>query len=278
MIKNCRRHAVHRILRQIRRDDDRCLHGDRLHRSILPRIGPCRNLQRGIIRTLGHDLIPQSSVNIQQIHTVCGRKLCNRGCRCTGYNKGRINFAVLQRFLAVLKGLVLRMNVLQRNSGSRKDIDGIEIGARARCADGDAFSLQILHRANLRIHGDQLNGLRIETSEHAEGMRRSVLLKGLRPVPGIGHDVRLRKAKLEVSVLNGLNVDLGGSRGNRRHLHIRIAGHVLGDHAAVGIIGACRSAGSEHHPGCPLPAAGKAYCDQSKCRRAGSQKSYFLHW
>ena len=193
-------------------------------------------------------MVPEISGNIDQTDAVGGGQFRDGSRRRAGYNKGRLDLAVLQGLLGILKGLILGLNILQGDSRAVQDVQGVKVNAGPRFTDGNGFAPQILHALNGIIHGDQLYRLRVQASQDTEIVGRAVLFKGSGPVPAIGHDVRLSEAQLEIAVLDTLDVDLGSAGRYGRYPDAGVGFHILCQDASIGIIGAGRSAGTEHHP------------------------------
>ena len=95
------------------------------------------------------------------------------------------------------------------------------------------------------VGGDDLHLLHVERGDSGEAVDLAGLLKEVRAVVGVGHNVGLAECELGVAVLKFHDVCLRAVADEADDVHTRVIGRVLGDDGAEGIVGAGFAAGDK---------------------------------
>ena len=161
------------------------------------------------------------------------------------HHEGGVDLAVLQGVGAGAEVLVLGVDVILCQVIGGQDIQGVVVHAGARGADGDRLALQIRHGLDVRVTGDDLHLLHIQSSDSGE-IRIGEPLKQPLAVIGVAHHVGLDEAQLGHVHLHLLDVVLGAVADHGRDLgSVAVGGDGLRQHAAEAVISTLVAAGAE---------------------------------
>ena len=147
----------------------------------------------GVEGGLGHQLVDVLLVQAHQIHGVGGGQGGHGVGGSAGHHEGGVDLAVLQGLGALVKGLVGGTDVVLGQAVDVQDVDGVEVHAGARRADGHALARQIRHGLDLGIQGDDLDLLHVQRRHDGEIGDGAGVGKGAGAGVGIGEHVRLGK-------------------------------------------------------------------------------------
>ena len=169
-----------------------------------------------------------------------------RGGR-TGDDERGVDLAVLQALGAVAEALVHGRDVRLLEVVSAEHVNGVEVHARAGCADGDLLAGEVGNGLDVGVGGDDLHLLLIQLSHDGEAGDGAV--KQALAVVGVVHNVALHERELDVAVGQILDVGLRAAGGEGRDLAVGLAGDEGSEHAAEGVVRAGLAAGAEAERG-----------------------------
>ncbi len=184
-------------------------------------------------------------IQAHQIHALGGGQRGDGGGGSAGHNEGRVQLAVLQRVCTVAEALIGGVDVLLGQIISAQKVDGVVIHAGTGGTDGDVLALQVGNGLDVGVGGDDLHLLHVEVRHGGDVGNSAGLGKQVGARIRIRHDVRLDKAQLSRAVLQVLNVVLRAAGLDGDNAHAGIAGDILAQHAAKGIVCTLRAAGRE---------------------------------
>ena len=180
-----------------------------------------------------------------EVDVLGGGEVSDGGRGSAGDDEGRVDLAVLDVVGAVAEGLVGRDDVIFGQAISTEDVDGVEVHAGTGRADGDALARKVSNGLDGSVGRDDLHLLHVERGDSGEAVDLAGLLKEVRSVVGVGHNVGLAERELGVAVLKLHDVCLRAVADKADDVHTRVIGRVLGDDGAEGIVGAGFAAGDK---------------------------------
>src|SRR5690606_29273676 len=136
--------------------------------------------------------------------------------------------------------------VIVAQAGGGEDRPGIELGAGFRCADGDAFALEILQAADARFGtGDHLDVVVVGPGNGPQLGERRPETGILDAVPGIGYRVAQRKGQFATTALQQIEIlHRGLGRLNRGPGAVNLAVE-LGNGHTDGVVDPAGTAGED---------------------------------
>lgn len=160
-----------------------------------------------------------------------------------GYDEGRVDLAVLDVVGAVAEGLVGRDDVIFGQAISTEDVDGVEVHAGTGRADGDALARKVRDGLDGSVGRDDLHLLHVERGDSREAVNLAGLLKEVRAVIRISHNVGLAERELGVAVLKLHDICLRAVADETDNVDAGVVRGVLSDDGAEGVVGAGFTAG-----------------------------------
>ena len=199
----------------------------------------------GVVRGCGEQLIDVLVIEGDEVDVLRGGEVGDGGRGRAGDDERRVDLAVLQGVGAVAEGLIGGLDVSLGQAVGAEDVHRVEVHAGTGRADRDALALKVSDGLDAGVGRDDLHLLGVEGGDSGEAVDLAVLLKQVRAVVGVGHDVGLAESQVSVAVGQLEDVGLRTVADKADDIHARVVGGMLGQHGAECVVRAGLAAGDE---------------------------------
>ncbi len=180
-----------------------------------------------------------------EVDILRGGKVGDGGRGSAGDDERRIDLAVLQGVSAVAEGLIGGLDVIFSQAIYAENVHRVEVYAGTGRADRNALSFEIGNSLDAGVSRDDLHLLGVEGGDGGEAVDLAVLLKEVRAVVGVGHDVGLAEGEFSVAVSQFIDVGLRTVADEADDVHAGVVGGMLGQHGAERVVRAGLAAGDK---------------------------------